>query len=96
MRWKVKDRALMTRCMETPIKNPVDVVVLRTDCGGGHPIKVTDKDENVFYCAATDLMEPTGKSKPAPTSPERSAFHAAELSRGSAPLSRNAPGSRSM
>ncbi len=62
----MKDHALMIRCMETPIKNPVDVVVLRTDCGGGHPIKVTDKDGNVFYCAATDLMEPTGKSNPAP------------------------------
>ncbi|WP_290155420.1 hypothetical protein [uncultured Dubosiella sp.] len=66
MRWKVKDRALMTRCMELPVKKPIEVAVLRTNCGGEHPIKVTDKDGNVFYCAEGDLMDPASKNKPAP------------------------------
>lgn len=63
MKWKMKDHALMTRCMELPVKKPIEVAVLRTNCGGEHPIKVTDKDGNVFYCAEGDLMDPAGKEQ---------------------------------
>lgn len=54
-RWNVKERALMTACMGTTLKVPMQVVILKTDCEGEHPIKVTDVRGNVYYCSAEEL-----------------------------------------
>lgn len=54
----------MTACMGTTLKVPMQVVILKTDCEGEHPIKVTDADGNVYYCSDEELRAKKEESNP--------------------------------